>query len=445
MGLRGSTRRDFLRYSTAAGVAALARPAPAAAAKGTVTIWTPIAAQSTTRKAYVLLKESFERANKDLKAEVVSVGWSPLRDKVFAAVRSRTGPDIVDFQTEQMPSYAALGGFASLDDLFESSGLKSQTWGIAREYGTWNGRMYAVPWGIDVAMGLLYYRQDLFEKAGIKRPPSTLDELAATAQALTRTRADGKGEQWGLAFAGVPGDAFHGGFADVFYGYGGKVFTTRSGKTAIAIDTPETHASLQFVVDLLHKHRVVHPDSPSFNSDQMRSALIRGQVAMVPSGYRHWASQFTPLAKNLIDQGVLRVAPWPAGPAGRRIKLLIMGYHITAFPETDREAAWKFVRTALEPDILGEMAQGAGFGPILKVVWDRPAYRDLEVLRVLRDIVEHHAAPFDSHPLQVPIVRGVMERMTSKALSREQTVAAAIRDAQEQANTMLAEYERKPQ
>lgn len=445
MGLRGSTRREFIRYSTAAGAAALAWPARAAAARGTVAIWSPIAAQSATRKAYTVLKETFERANKDLKADVVSVGWSPLRDKVFAAVRSGSGPDIVDFQTEQMPSYAALGGFARVDDLFESSGLKDRTWGIAREYSTWNGHMYAVLWGIDVAMGMLYYRQDLFEKAGIKRPPSTLDELATAARALTKGRGDGKAEQWGLAFSGVPGDALHGGFIDVFYGHGGKIFTMRSGKPAIAIDTPEAHAALQFVVDLLHKHRVVHPNSPSFNSDQMRGALIRGQVAMVPSGFRHWASQFTPLARTLIDQGVLRVAPWPAGPAGRRIKLLTMGYHITAFADTDRNAAWKFVRTALEPDILNEVSLAAGFGPVLKAAWDRPVYRDLEVLRVLREIVEQHAAPFDSHPLQVPIVRGVMERMVSKALSKEVTVDAAIREAQEQADTMLAEYERKPQ
>ncbi len=84
----------------------------------------------------------------------------------------------------------------------------------------------------------------------------------------------------------------------------------------------------------------------------------------------------------------------------------------------------------------------SGFAPFIKGIWSRPVYQELEVLRVLREIVEKYAAPFDSHPLQVPIARGLAERMVSKALSGEVTVDRAIREAQDQAVLMLNEYEK---
>ena len=45
----------------------------------------------------------------------------------------------------------------------------------------------------------MFYRTDLFEKAGLK-PPTTVEEFVRVAKSLTAdTNGDGKIDQWGFA------------------------------------------------------------------------------------------------------------------------------------------------------------------------------------------------------------------------------------------------------
>jgi multiple sugar transport system substrate-binding protein len=58
-------------------------------------------------------------------------------------------------------------------------------------------RLWAVPWYTDA--GMLFYRRDLLEEAGITEPPATWDDLAAAAQ----TVMDASGVPHGLVLQGA--------------------------------------------------------------------------------------------------------------------------------------------------------------------------------------------------------------------------------------------------
>src|SRR3712207_9432993 len=62
---------------------------------------------------------------------------------------------------------------------------------------TYEGKIYAVPWYTDA--GLLYYRQDLLEKAGYSEPPVTWDELEEMANKVKQD----EGIKNGFVFQGA--------------------------------------------------------------------------------------------------------------------------------------------------------------------------------------------------------------------------------------------------
>ena len=76
----------------------------------------------------------------------------------------------------------------------------------------WNGRLYAVPWFVDV--GMLYWRTDL-----MARPPATFAELERTA---ARARAE-HGLRYGLVWQGARYEGLVTVFSEYLGGFGGRI------------------------------------------------------------------------------------------------------------------------------------------------------------------------------------------------------------------------------
>src|SRR5215211_8557443 len=83
--------------------------------------------------------------------------------------------------------YAQIGKFGEalvpLNDLAASNGIKAEDF-VAGSFDAFsvNGKLLAIPWTFDLRT--LFYRTDLFEKAGIAQPPTNWQEFLDAAQKL---------------------------------------------------------------------------------------------------------------------------------------------------------------------------------------------------------------------------------------------------------------------
>ncbi|HEU5372721.1 MAG TPA: extracellular solute-binding protein [Gaiellaceae bacterium] len=119
-------------------------------------------------------------------------------DKIVAAIRAGRAPDVVSsFNSYNVGTYCASGGWIDLTSLLQKSGISASQFPAATRYYTqFGGKRCALPLLADTYG--LYYNRTLFKAAGISGPPKTMDELAADATKLTKFNPDGSIKTLGL-------------------------------------------------------------------------------------------------------------------------------------------------------------------------------------------------------------------------------------------------------
>ncbi len=114
---------------------------------------------------------------------------------------------------------------------------------------------------------LLYYRKDLFEKAGLQAP-QTYDQILAAAKALDSTKVAG------FVGATTPGDAFtQQTFEQIALGNGCQMVDDAG---EVTMDSPQCVAAFQFYGDLIKSYSV--PGTQDV--DTVRASYFAGQSAM---------------------------------------------------------------------------------------------------------------------------------------------------------------------
>jgi multiple sugar transport system substrate-binding protein len=230
--------------------------------------------------------------------------------KFNTAIEAGTLPDVTFITAAMATSFADKGLLLPLNDLLkeieaENGAFVEKTW----QSVTIDGNTYAIPqWTGGEA---IYYRKDLFEKAGIAAPPETWEELAEMAKKLTNASEGTYGA--GFAF-GPGGDCYNHG-SHIIYSYGGSILK-EDGKTS-NFNTPATIQALQVWVDMLNDGSmplsIVNWDDAGNNK-----AYLSGQVAIVLNSGSIMNALYRPENKELLDNtGVYLI---PAGPKGRVIK-----------------------------------------------------------------------------------------------------------------------------
>ncbi len=111
--------------------------------------------------------------------------------KIKAAINSGSPPDVaVSSDMNNIPNYCSSGAWQDLGPYIARDGVDmSQFPPSAVEFTQYQGVQCAMPFTAD-SYGL-YYNTDMFQRAGIKDPPTTWSELSADAKKLTVFNADG--------------------------------------------------------------------------------------------------------------------------------------------------------------------------------------------------------------------------------------------------------------
>ena len=173
-----------------------------------------------------------------------------------------------------------------------------------RYYTQYGGKRCALPLLAD-AYGF-YYNKQLFKKAGLTRPPRTLDELAAYAKKLTTRKADGSLDVVGY-------DPFIGFYQNSIGAYqplvGAKYFDA-SGKSSLSRD-PAWQTLLRWqksLVDYYGHDKLVRWQTGAGDEWSAPHAFGRGKLAMMIDG--EWRVAFLAADHKGLSYGT---APMPVG------------------------------------------------------------------------------------------------------------------------------------
>lgn len=366
----------------------------------------------------------FEQENPSIKIEMVEGPSAPnTREDMYAAafMAKDDSYDLVYMDVVWVPKFAAQGWLRPLDDFFPPAEQKKFLPGdvAGSKYG---GKIYRYP--IQSDGGMLYYRKDLLEQAGLK-PPQTWAELVAAAKKLQSPP-----ELWGFVFQGKQYEGLVCAFLEMVWGNGGDLLAPDG---EVLIDRPEAVEALQSLVDAVRKDRIAPEGVLTFQEEEARHMFQEGKAVFM----RNW-----PYAWNLVQadksavRGKVGILPMVRGKGKNAATLGGWGYGISAFSKNP-QAAWKFIEFNGRPEIQKLAFFQGGIVPTR-----RSLFEDAEVLKGSPHMKDWGkvlalARPRPVHPGYAR-VSDILQVRVSAALSGLETPAAALRAAADEIRAALA-------
>nr|WP_253942682.1 extracellular solute-binding protein [Nocardioides sp. zg-1230] len=188
------------------------------------------------------MKTTFEEDNPGSTLTIEQQEWDGLVEKLTTALSSESEtPDVVEIGNTQAPTFTSAGAFAPLTDELDDLGGDDLLPGFV-EGATVDGETYAVPYY--AGSKYIFYRKDLFEKAGLE-VPTTLDEFVDAAIALKKDNPKPAN------FSGFwfPGQDWRNGAAFI-WSAGGDLAVEDGGEWAGSLSSPESVAGLEMAQQL---------------------------------------------------------------------------------------------------------------------------------------------------------------------------------------------------
>ncbi|MGD8237169.1 MAG: ABC transporter substrate-binding protein [Armatimonadota bacterium] len=263
---------------------------------------------------------------------------SQIDRKTVVAAAGGVPPDVAGLWSFNVHAFADKNSLTPLDDYLAEAGIArhqyiSCYWDMCEH----RGAMWALP--TTPASVALHWNKTLFAEAGLdpERPPTTMDELDAFAQRLTKRDSDGRVVQMGF----MPAEP---GWWNWAWGYffGGKLW---DGQSRITCASPENTRAFEWVQSYAKDYGVkalqlFQSGFGNFSSPQ--NAFLDGKVAMELQGV--WMHNFISREAPDLQWGA---APFPY-PSDRPDleNVTIVGEDVLVIPHGARhpQEAFEFIK-----------------------------------------------------------------------------------------------------
>lgn len=253
------------------------------------------------------LSSEFEKQNPDIKLDWVVLEENVLRQRITTDIATKSGQfDVATVGIYEVPIWAKQGWLKPLENLpadyDESDLLKTVREGLSYE-----GKLYAAPFYAESSM--LFYRTDLFQKAGLSMPEQpTWENVKEWAAKLT----DKAGDVYGICLRGKPGWGENMAFlSSMINTYGGQWFDMKWQPT---IDTPEWKAAIGDYVELLNKYGPPGAAANGFN--ETLTLFANGKCAMWVDATVAAGLLYNPKESKVADKVGFAQAPIAKTPKG---------------------------------------------------------------------------------------------------------------------------------
>ncbi len=159
-------KKSFLRTGTAAllGVPLLLTGCGggSSADSNTITYWLW---DSNQQPAYQACADAFEKANPDLKIDIVQRGWNDYWNTLTAGFVSGSAPDVFTDHVSKYPDFVAQGQLLALDDDVQDVDFTQYAEGLADLWVAEDGKRYGLPKDWDTEG--IFYNKKMAKDAGL--------------------------------------------------------------------------------------------------------------------------------------------------------------------------------------------------------------------------------------------------------------------------------------
>lgn len=294
----------------------------------------------------------FEKANKDIKVKYVGIAATEYQSKVDTTIQGGGLPDVGGVGAAILAGFAAQNALEPLDDRLAKSPLNGKLNDdmvkSLKAAGGGDEHLYSIPTSAN--NGVLYYRTDLFKKAGLDEP-ATWDKFYAAADKLTDK---GKNE-FGYTIRGGAGSIAQA--LDAMYGQSGITSFWDAGGEKTTVNDPKNVAALEKYAGLFKK---VTP-AADLNNDftKMVAQWDTGTIGMLNHNLGSYQDHVKALGTDKF-----RGIPQPVGPGGKRVQVSNPVDGLGMFKSSkNKDAAWKFIEFALSKAENSRFNEAAGQVP----------------------------------------------------------------------------------
>jgi multiple sugar transport system substrate-binding protein len=382
------SRRNFVKGVGAVLAAGAAAPALAACGSSSSSVATSGGKTTITfASAKFFAQESIgqivEEYNSSQKLVTVQYQQLPtpsqrteVHQQLVQSLSQRDGSiDVYTGDIIWISEFAGAGWSAPLNDYFGSS-VQAQYFPGVIDACTYGGAMHALPWYLDA--GMLYYRKDLLDAAGIA-PPSSWSELVAGAQKLVKAGKVADGFNWQAKQEEVL-------VCDLveFIGSNGGSILAPDGKT-VTIAEPKAVEAVQFMYDTFNGDKITPKAALSWDEVPSELPFLGGKAAFLRNWSFVWSDAQNKSSSSVV--GKVAVIKLPAFPGGRSTACL-GGYQFGMnASSTKKSAAVDFLTWMSSPATQLKWATQLGLAPSRPSVYDEPKLAAADPFMVsLRDI-----------------------------------------------------------
>ncbi|GAC1365287.1 MAG: ABC transporter substrate-binding protein [Actinomycetota bacterium] len=372
---------------------------------GTETIVFAESGLGTEGKQTQVAIDAFQKANPNIKVTVnvlSSDSTTYLSQLEHSFIAGSTTPDVFESDVTYPAKFAQAGWVMPLERF---SPDMSQFFPADVAAGTFNGKVYAVPWFANPEG--LYYRTDL-----VKTAPTTPDEVVAAATAAMK--ADPSIKE-GLAFEGAKYEGAITSFLTVDSAFGGKLDPQK-------VNTPGNLAALQWLHDAIYVNHIAPTAVTGWQEGQVQSEFTSGN-AVFSINYPFVES----LATSPPVMGHVGYIPFPAGPGGTPGAALggeMLGINAKT---THSAAAWKLIQYLTSSAVQVARAEATGDPPSLPAAYTPELYAKAPYFQDVKNL-NQYAQPRPVSPNYLQISTD-LQTMFSAVYANSQSPAEALTTA----------------
>jgi multiple sugar transport system substrate-binding protein len=389
----------------------------------------------------------FERST-GIDVNVQLVGWDVQYQRITNAALAGQAPDVTQAGTTQVPYFAALNGFENLASRVKQIGGRKAyapgVWSTARVVG--KPGVWGVPWFTEART--IYYRKDVFRKAGIN-PKTAFKTWASFKRTLTKLKTVKRFHGRPIAPFGSPGktawDLVHH-IMPFVWGAGGSELTPNRRRSAIA--DAKAVEGVKFFADLVpagvYLRSSLERNAPQVE-DQFKGGLLATWIGgpwVLASAKRPEDTAWVPEARRNLG-----VAQMPVGPTGR-FYTFVGGSNLMVFKYSrHKQEAWKLIKFLSRDSTQRAYARLMGMFPARLAPQRQEGKRDANHAAFYQAI--KHGRSYAAIPTWGPVENAYKTHFGNildiaagqgRARYNRSSVAAELRRAAREANTLLAQH-----